>query len=180
LSDTFIGVPDVIPGKIYMFPTQWRQMSQYVCPDLFPRHTKTHDSPFELNRVPGDDGGNREVEPAPKYGQEDLVSSSDHVERPELLRDDFGSGEFPYQPEKSSESIGRERLLASRTSHRARFLTNWTLWNDRPRHRNAIKLIGSGLTRLGALADGSSTDPGTIPPAQNCRFAARRFTPDSS
>ncbi len=39
-------------------------MSQYVCPDLFPRHTKTHDSPFELNRVPGDDGGNREVEPA--------------------------------------------------------------------------------------------------------------------
>jgi hypothetical protein len=59
--------------------------------------------------------------------------------------------EFPYQPEKSSESIGRERLLASRTSHRARFLTNWTLWNDRPRHRNAIKLIGSGLTRLGAL-----------------------------
>jgi hypothetical protein len=54
-------------------------MSQYVCPDLFPRHTKTHDSPFELNRVPGDDGGNREVEPAPKYGQEDLVSSSDHV-----------------------------------------------------------------------------------------------------
>jgi site-specific recombinase XerD len=39
-------------------------MSQYVCPDLFPRHAETRDSTFEVNRVPGDDCSYREVEPA--------------------------------------------------------------------------------------------------------------------
>ena len=74
------GVPDVILGKIYMFPTQGRQMSQYVCPDLFPRHTKTRDSPSEVNRVPGDDVGNREVEPARSITL--VFGSCGHAARP--------------------------------------------------------------------------------------------------